>query len=113
MADERKERIARNENAFRALNESLGTSVHRGRLADDHLAGFVCECGDPGCEQIVHVGMAAYESIRADAMHFLLVPGHEAPDAEDIVETGAGHIVVRKHDDVSDIVEQGDPRTDS
>jgi hypothetical protein len=109
MANLRHVRIAQNENAFRALNDSLGASVHSGRPAED-LAGFVCECGDPDCDTTVRVTVKTYESVRADAQLFLLVPGHEMPDAEDVVGGGDGYVVVRKHDDVSDIVERGNPR---
>jgi hypothetical protein len=110
MTTRRKERIARNENAFRALNESLGASVHSSRPASD-LAGFVCECGDPDCDTIVRVEVSTYESIRSDSQLFLIVPGHELPDAEDVVDAGQGYAVVRKHADVAAIVERENPRT--
>jgi hypothetical protein len=109
MATMRKARIAHNENAFRALNESLGASVHSGLPAGE-LAGFVCECGDPACDTTVRVEIPTYESIRADAQLFILVPGHEAPDAEDVVGDGDGYVVVRKHDDVAAIVKRDSPR---
>ena len=105
----RKARIAHNENAFRSLNESLGASVHSGR-PESELAGFVCECGDPRCDDTVRVAVPQYDAIRADAQLFILVPGHEILDAEDVVDDGDGYVVVRKHDDVADIVRRGDPR---
>lgn len=110
MASPRKERIAQNENAFRALNESLEKSVHRRRSAED-LGGFVCECGDDDCEDLVRLPLAAYEEIRDDSRLFFVVPGHEMPDAEDVVRRGEGYFVVRKHVDVADTTEAGDPRT--
>jgi hypothetical protein len=109
MATPRKERIAQNENSFRALNESLEKSVHR-RRSDEDLGGFVCECGDDECEDIVRLQLAAYEEIRDDSRLFFVVPGHEMPDAEDVVRRGEGHFVVRKHVDVADTTEAGDPR---
>jgi hypothetical protein len=105
MPDVRTERIARNEVAFRELNESLEASVHSGR-PDDDLAGFLCECGDPECDMTVRVTLPTYESIRRNARLFLLVPGHDAPDAEDVVDDGDGYIIVRKHDDTAHIVER-------
>lgn len=110
MANPRKERIAHNENAFRALNESLEDSVQR-RSSDEDLGGFVCECGNGDCEDIVRLPLAAYEEIRDDSRLFFVVPGHEAPEAEDVVRRGDGYFVVRKHVDVADITAQGDPRT--
>ncbi|MCA1587197.1 MAG: hypothetical protein LC744_00500 [Chloroflexi bacterium] len=109
MATRRADRIARNESAFRALNESLEASVHRGRPRGD-FAGFVCECGSPECDDTVRLDLPTYESIRQDARLFFLLPGHDAPDVEDVVDNGDGYVVVRKHEDVVDIVEQTHPR---
>ena len=112
MASPRKERIAQNENAFRQLNESIENSVHR-RRSDDDLGGFVCECGDADCEDIVRLPLAAYEEIREDSRLFFTVPGHDMPEAEDVVRKGDGYFVVRKHVDVADITDAGDPREPS
>jgi glycerate-2-kinase len=109
MANVRKARIAQNENAFRALNESLGASVHRGRPANE-LAGFVCECGNPDCDDTVRVPLPTYQSVRADAQLFILKPGHDIPDTEDVVAAREGFNVVRKHEDVADIVARGHTR---
>ena len=110
MATPRKQRIAQNENAFRELNESLERSVHR-RRTDEDLGGFVCECSNDDCEDIVRLQLAVYEEIRDDSRLFFVAPGHEASDAEDVVRRGDGYFVVRKHVDVADITERGDPRT--
>lgn len=109
MAPPRKERIAQNENAFRSLNEGLEKSIHRDRPEQD-FAGFVCECGQRDCDEIVRLRIADYEEIRRDSRLFFAVPGHEVPEAEDVVRRGDGYFVVRKHVDVADITEQGDPR---
>ncbi|MGI9097702.1 MAG: hypothetical protein ACR2H2_04275 [Solirubrobacteraceae bacterium] len=115
MVSLRKERIARNESAFRALNESLEASVHRGRPGVE-LAGFVCECGDPQCEAIVRLDLATYQSVRQDAQLFVLVPGHQLLEAEVVDDDGGGgcgYVVVRKHEDVAGIVEQTNPRRET
>ena len=110
MSTPRKERIAQNENAFRELNERLETSVHRRRSEQD-LGGFVCECGNGDCEHIVRMPLAEYEEIRQDSRLFFVEPGHDMPEAEDVVRKGEGYWVVRKHVDVAAITERGDPRT--
>jgi hypothetical protein len=111
MPDRRTKQIARNESAFRALNESLEASVHSGR-PDDDFAGFVCECGDPECDTTVRVTLPSYESVRRDSMLFLIAPGHQAADVEDVVDDGDGYLVVRKHEDTRAIVESTDRRHD-
>ena len=55
--------------------------------------------------------LESYERIRQDAQLFFAVPGHEAPDAEDVVDETEHYVVVRKHDDVADIAEETDPRS--
>jgi hypothetical protein len=109
MARHRPERIAHNESVFRALNESLEASVHRGR-PDGDRAGFVCECGDPACDETVRVELPAYESVRADSQLFVVLPGHEAPDVEDVISDRDGYVIVRKHADTAKIVKRTDPR---
>jgi hypothetical protein len=111
MPDRRTKQIARNESAFRALNESLEASVHSGR-PDDDFAGFVCECGDPECDTTIRVTLPSYESVRRDSMLFLIAPGHQAADVEDVVDDGDGYLVVRKHEDTRAIVESTDRRHD-
>jgi hypothetical protein len=112
MPDRRTERIARNESAFRALNDSLEATIHSGRPEGD-LAGFVCECGDPDCDTTVRMTLPTYESVRQDSMLFLIVPGHETPDVENVVADGDGYVIVRKHEDARRIVEGTDRRHDS
>lgn len=111
MTDPRTARIARNESVFRELNESIEASVHSKR-AHDGLAGFLCECGDGDCEAIIQISLPAYEQVRRDSQLFVVVPGHEIPDVEDVIDGEDGrYAVVRKHDDAAAIVEDSDPRT--
>jgi hypothetical protein len=111
MTQSREERLARNESRFRSLNEALGTSVHA-RLSGTESAvpGFVCECGDSNCADIIQVDLPSYERARQDPCLFLVHPGHEAPDVEDVVQRESGYLVVRKHAEVADIVRETDPR---
>lgn len=110
MTRTRIERIAHNESTFRDLNESLEASVHRGR-GDADYAGFVCECGDENCEMTVRMRLADFERVRSDSQLFFVVPGHEIPDAESVVERNDGYLVVRKCEEVADIVEETDRRS--
>jgi hypothetical protein len=111
MTDERRERIARNESRFRDLNEALMTSVHGRVSRGSDRSGFVCECALSECLQVVSLPLAKYEEIRRDARHFLVAPGHELPDAEQVIERGDGFLVVEKHPDVAPLVEATDPRS--
>jgi hypothetical protein len=43
-----------------------------------------------GCNQLVELSVREYEEIRAHPRRFVLVPGHESPDVETVVETRQG-----------------------
>ncbi|HEY6101497.1 MAG TPA: hypothetical protein VIW03_18810, partial [Anaeromyxobacter sp.] len=75
------------------------------------LAGFVCECGNADCAEVLRVGLERYEQVRQDARLFLVRPGHEIVDVEDVVQREDGFFVVRKHDDVSEVVHETDLRS--
>jgi len=112
MADRRTTRIAENESAFRDFNEGLERSVQRRRSPEDY-AGFVCECGDDDCEVTIRLRLADYESIRDDSQLFFTCPDHDVPDVEDVVARNEDYLVVRKHQEVADLVHKSDPRSGS
>ena len=99
MDHDHKERIAHNEANARDLNERLGVGT------------FKCECGDSGCCETIQMPMGVYSSIRSDGRRFMVAPGHEMLEAEDVMSREDGWYVVRKHDAVAPVVEQRDPRS--
>jgi hypothetical protein len=103
MDDTRKERIAKNEALFRAINEVL-------RDPEDGRLEVTCECGDSACEMILQVPVAVYERTRADPTRFVIAPGHVIPEVEDVIESAEGYEIVRKHNDAAEIAEETDPR---
>src|SRR5947208_16466802 len=82
---ENEERIARTESLFRGVNERIATSARRFG-GDD--ASFVCECDDPQCTDRVRVTLAEYEEVRADGASFLVAPGHENREVEEVRSGG-------------------------
>jgi hypothetical protein len=57
------------------------------------------------------MSVASYERIRSDPRLFFVLPGHEIPHAEEVIERNDSHLVVRKCEEVADIVTATDPRT--
>ncbi len=98
-------RVARNEAAFRKVNEA----IERGRETRDGLVGFVCECGRLGCNEIIELTVSEYEAVRADARRFAVRPGHQT-DAEEVIEDRGRYLVVTKRGSAGDIAELTDPR---
>ena len=104
--DLRRERAARNESAFRNLNE-------RTNNLDDHgpFTVFVCECEDQACQEPVALTTKEYEAIRANSNSFFVIPGHETPAVDQVIETAESYLVVRKRGAGAEVAEELDPRT--
>jgi hypothetical protein len=105
MDDVGPERVARNEAAFRRVNEA----IERGRETRDGLVGFVCECGQLGCNEIIELTLSEYEAVRADARRFAVRHGHEM-GAEEVVEAHERFVVVAKKGGAGAVAELHDPR---
>jgi ANTAR domain len=56
----------------------------------------VCECGNDGCFERIEVTKGAYEAVRASASRFVLLPGHEIPAHERVVERRDGYVVAER-----------------
>jgi hypothetical protein len=108
MDDERRERLARNEAAFRRVNEAIEAG-HEHPEPRDRLA-FLCECGAIGCNVLIELSIADYEAVRGHSRRFLVVPGHEQLEVEDVVDRRDRHFVVEKHADQAEVAEASDPR---
>jgi hypothetical protein len=93
--DERARRIGENEILYRTVNEKIeGLNATFGTLTQSMTV--VCECGDAGCAEQIDLAVPDYERIRADSALFVIVPGHEYPDVEEIVEETDTYAIVRK-----------------
>jgi hypothetical protein len=103
-----KQRIAANEAAFREINEAIERGQWPGEARD--VAAFRCECAQLGCNELIELPIGEYEQIRRHARRFFVAPGHEAPEAETVVETRAGYVVVEKRDQAGEAAERTDPR---
>lgn len=110
MPDERAARVAHNEARFREINERVERDLIEMVQAPDETLPFVCECGRRDCGATVEVTLGDYERVRSDSTCFVLMPGHEMPDLETVVDRGAGFVVVRKHPETQDIARDTDPR---
>jgi hypothetical protein len=105
---DRAERIARNEARWRELNAELERGLESISRDPDERAAFVCECGRPNCAEMVKLPLDAYQHAHRDDKHFVVLPGHEFPEAERVIDEGDGYLVVEKRDigAVPDIVDR-------
>jgi hypothetical protein len=108
MDDDLQRRIASNESMFRDVNEALRSGRWPGE--DGAPVAYRCECARLGCSRLIELNARDYERVRAHPRRFLVIPGHELPDVETIVESHAGYVVVQKHDEAGKAAEATDPR---
>jgi hypothetical protein len=108
MPDERERRLALNEAAFRVANERMRDWPERRQ--PDESALYHCECSELACRERIRLTIPEYEHVRSNARHFALVPGHEVPEVETVIERGDGYVVVEKAAGVTPLVEATDPR---
>jgi len=90
------QRKAANEAVFREINERIESLQKRFALAEREPLHVVCECDRLDCAERLEVAVETYERVRADSALFIVLPGHEDPEVEEVVDTGRGHLVVRK-----------------
>jgi hypothetical protein len=94
----RLERAEKNEQAFKDYNERRAAAEEAGDVPPDEPVPFACECDDPGCAKAIELSIAAYERAVRPVDRFVIVPGHEDPAVEVVVERHAGYYVVSKPD---------------
>jgi hypothetical protein len=87
----RAERIVQTELFFRAINEEIV------RLDGGASATFICECGNPVCTEAIELSLAALKQLHAEKGLFVVLPGHEIPDVETVVDRSNGYLIVRKN----------------
>jgi hypothetical protein len=70
----------------------------------------VCECADEECFEPIELTMDEYEAIREHPARFPVLPGHELPDVEKVVETHERYLVVEKQGAARDVAIEHDRR---
>jgi hypothetical protein len=106
----REERIAKNESLFREVNERIEEAARRAALLDVE-AGFVCECAALSCTERLPITLVDYEQARSDPTWFVVLPGHEQPHVERIVQSLGDCLIVEKLGEAGKEAETRDPRS--
>ena len=92
----------------RRVNEAIERGERR--AAD---AVFVCECGNLGCTTTIELSIDSYEAVRTDFDRFLIVPGHEIAEVDEVVEQHRGYLVVVKREpEAKSLAQDTDVRSD-
>jgi hypothetical protein len=108
--DDRARRYSINEAMFRDINERI-QGLNRDFGSITGTMSVVCECARATCIEQIQVGVDDYERVRGDSALFIIVPGHDEPYVEDVVDRVNGYHVVRKAPGEAErIAEETDPR---
>ncbi len=108
--DDRAKRVGHNEAVFRSLNERVD-ELNRTFATLTERFEIVCECGDARCVERLSIPAESYEALRRDPAQFAILPRHDDPSVESVVEEHGEYAVVRKHPgDPARIAEETDPR---
>ena len=108
---ERGERVGTNEAIFRNVNEQI-EGINKAISELTQTMDVVCECGDITCADRLMITVPAYERVRRESTHFVVLPGHQKLDVEEVIAEYDGYLVVKKDDpDARRVAEETDPRS--
>jgi hypothetical protein len=108
MDDRAERRVGRNQSLFREANEAIERGLWPGE--ERGPIRFRCECARLDCQGVVGLPLGEYEEIRANSRRFVVLPGHEEPEVETVVERLSGYTVVEKRGVAAREADTEDPR---
>ena len=104
MTAPREERVARNEELFQVVNRQIEKLEET--LGRRKTFAMVCECGKKHCLAGFDVEPAIYQRVRSNPLLFFVVPGHEDPEVERVVEQTPQFLVVEKIGRAAEVVRE-------
>jgi hypothetical protein len=108
--DDRKERAARNEAMYRAVNlEVERVSEEIGGGPNDRLE-ILCECGQEACGATLDGSRAEYEEAHQQRDRFMVAPGHEDEQIEHVVKRTPEYLIVDKFGEAERVAEAEERR---
>jgi hypothetical protein len=102
-------RAATRQSLFREVNERIeALNEEFSRIVP--MGAWICECADETCFEHIELTMAEYEAIREHPARFPVMPGHEVPEVEIVVEANDRYVVVEKLGAARTLAVEHDPR---
>lgn len=98
------EQVAQAQLLYRDVNErihSVGTEVFN--LPPDEPLSVVCECLDFSCIERMQIPIHELQRARSSPTQFIVVPGHEVGEFEEVLERHARFFIVAKN---ASVIEQ-------
>jgi hypothetical protein len=103
-----RQKSGRNQLIFREVNERIAELNGDGNGTGVSL--FICECSDRACAESLEIAPAEYEQVRADGARFIVLPGHEQPEVEHVVDGCARFVVIEMDGAEATAAREANPR---
>ena len=95
MSESREQRQAQNQSIFRAVNQRI-KDLSEKLLGAGSDVDFVCECDDPACIKRMRMRLAEFTEFDRMENCFIVVPGHEDAEVEEVMTRHKNYLVVAK-----------------
>jgi hypothetical protein len=86
-----------NQLRFRKANERLHDAVED-EVQEAQPVPFLCECADDDCLGTVNVLLSQWEAVASQHNQFLMEPGHQHSEGEEVVGSVGQYEIARKPD---------------
>jgi hypothetical protein len=103
--DPRLERIAKNEEVFRAANREISRAEQEGGGAADGMLEVICECGRDSCTGVISLTLSEYNAVHSQEDRFVVLRGHQSEAIERVVDDRGAYLVVDKVGQAEEIAE--------
>ncbi|MEA2314804.1 MAG: hypothetical protein QOI03_1496 [Solirubrobacteraceae bacterium] len=100
MSESHPDRAVENEVLSRHVNEAIFDRETSLAGQDVPSVAFLCECARAHCTSSLPLAPHEWERLHASPRWFVVLPGHEDPALERVVEKHSSYVVVEK--DLSD-----------
>jgi|tagenome__1003787_1003787.scaffolds.fasta_scaffold20293641_2 hypothetical protein len=108
VSDQQAREIGRHQSLFREVNERIDELVENFDLRDE--LPILCECGTTDCNERIVLTQTEYDSLRLIPTHFAVLPGHDIPGVERVVEQNERFLIVEKFGESAKAAIRLDPR---
>jgi hypothetical protein len=103
--------VGRRQSLFRDVNEHIDELAESFDPQEEMT--IFCECGSGKCSEQITLTEAEYKGLRRVPTHFAVLPGHEEPAVERVVETNERYVIVGKFGEAAITAIKLDPRKPS
>jgi hypothetical protein len=100
--------IGRRQSLFREVNEQIDRLAENFDLLDQ--VPIICECASTTCTEQIELTQAEYENLRRIPTHFAVLPGHDIPHVERVIEQNERFVTVEKFGESALAAIKLDPR---